>query len=185
MLRATGALALRKELLIIAFSPDLACGEGYTVREKHSIITMYADDLLLYRVINSTDDYKLFQDDVNTLTKCMDKKYLTLNTSKCKCMVISRLKSRSVPFVPLKLHEQTMEKVSQYKYLWVTINENLTWSSHISEITNKARRMVGLLYRQFYSWTSTPALLQLYTSLVTLHLEYTSQVWNPYLIKGE
>ena len=90
---------------------------------------------------------------------------------------------RSVPFVPLKLHDQTTEKVSQYKYPGVTINEDLTWSSHITDITNKARRMVGLLYRQFYAWTSTPALLKLYTSLVRPHLEYASQVWNPYLIK--
>ena len=98
-------------------------------------------------------------------------------------MVISRLKCRSVPFVPLKLYDQAIEKVSQYKHLGVTINEDLTWSSHINEITNEARRIVGLLYRQFYTWTSTSALLKLYTSLVRLHLEYASQVWNPYLVK--
>ena len=148
-----------------------------------SAVTMYADDLLLHRVINTPDDYELLQNDVNTLAKWVNKNHLTLNASKCKCMVISRLKKRSISFLPLKLHEQTMERVSQYKYLGVTINEDLTWSSHINEITNKAKRMVGLLYRQFYAWTSTPALLKLYTSLVRPHLEYASQVWNPYLVK--
>ena len=129
-----------------------------------SSVTMHADDLLLHRVINSTDDYQLFQNDVNTLAKWVDKNHLTLNASKCKCMVISRLRRRSVPFLPLKLHEQvTMERVPQYKYLGVIINEDLTWSSHINEISNKAKRMVGLLYRQFYTWISTPALLKLYS----------------------
>ena len=157
-----------------------------SVREKlntGSFVTMYADDLLLYRVINSAEDYKLLQDDINTLAKWVDNNHLTLNASKCKCMVISRLKKRSIPFVPLKLHEQAMEKVSQYKYLGVIIKEDLTWSSHINEITTKARRMVGLSYRQFYAWTSTPALLQLYKSIVRPHVEYASQVWSPYLLK--
>ena len=81
---------------------------------------MYADDLLLYKVINSPDDYKLLHNDVNTLAKWVDKNHLTLNAGKCKSMSISRLKRRSIPFVPLKLHELTMEKVSQYKYLGVT-----------------------------------------------------------------
>ena len=148
-----------------------------------SSITMYADDLLLHRVISSSDDYELLQNDINTLAKWVDRNHLTLNAGKCKCMVISRLRRRSVPFHPLKLHMQTMERVSQYKYLGVLINEDLTWSSHINEISNKARRMVGLLYRQFYAWTSTPALLKLYTTLVRPRLEYASQVWSPYLIK--
>ena len=56
------------------------------------------------------------------------------------------------------------------------------WSAHIDEISSKARRIVGLLYCQFYAWSSQ-ALLQLYTSLVRPHLEYTSQVWNPHLIR--
>ena len=65
-----------------------------SVREKlntGSCVTMYADDLLLYRVINSAEDYKLLQDDINTLAKWVDNNHLTLNASKCKCMVISRL----------------------------------------------------------------------------------------------
>ena len=132
-----------------------------------SSITLYADDLLLHRVISSSDDYELLQNDINTLAKWVDRNHLTLNADKCKCMVISRLR-RSVLFHLLKLHMQTMERVSQYKYLGVLINEDLTWSSHINEISNKARRMVGLLYRQFYAWTYTPALLKLYTVYVLI-----------------
>lgn len=82
-----------------------------------SSITMYADDLLLHRVISSSDDYEFLQNDINTLAKWVDRNHLTLNAGKCKCMVISRLRRRSIPFHPLKLHMQTMERVSQYKYL--------------------------------------------------------------------
>ena len=57
------------------------------------------------------------------------------------------------------------------------------WSAHVEEISSKARQIVGLMYRQFYTWSSPQALLKLYTSLVRSHLEYASQVWNPHLIK--
>ena len=98
-------------------------------------------------------------------------------------MIVSRYRGRSVPNCTLALNGQPMERVHQYKYLGVVLTDDLTWSAHIREITNKARKVIGLLYRQFYSMSSTPSLLQLYTSLVRPHLEYASQVWDPFLIK--
>ena len=96
-------------------------------------------------------------------------------------MIVSRCRGRSVPNCTLTLNGQPMERVHQYKYLGVVLTDDLTWSAHIREITNKARKVIGLLYRQFYSMSSTPSLLQLYTSLVRPHLEYASQVWVPFL----
>ena len=50
-------------------------------------------------------------------------------------------------------------------------------------IACKARKVLGLLYRQLSAWSPPEVLLQLYKSLVRPHLEYASQVWNPHLIK--
>ena len=87
---------------------------------------------------------------------------------------------KSVPVPQLRPHNNLLERVLSYKYLGVIISDDLTWSTHINEISNKARKIVGLIYRQFYSWSSPQALLQLYISLVRPHLEYATQVWNPY-----
>ena len=105
------------------------------------------------------------------------------NALKCKFMVISRLRKNSVPVPQLKMYNQPLDRVSSYKYLGVNTSDDLMWSTHIDEISSKARRTVGLLYHQFYAWSSPRALLQLYTSLVRPHLEYASQVWNPHLIR--
>ena len=88
---------------------------------------------------------------------------------------------RNTVEVPI-LTEQWIEKVSSFKYLGVNVTDDLTWSTHISVIASKARKILGLLYRQFSTW-SPPEVLQLYRSLVRPHLEYASQVWNPHLIK--
>ena len=98
-------------------------------------------------------------------------------------MSVSRLRGRSVPSCTPSLNGQSLDRVHQYKYLGVILTDDLTWSTHINEVTNKARKIIGLIYRQFYSLSSTPSLLQLYTSLVRPHLEYATQVWNPFLIK--
>ena len=68
-----------------------------------------------------------------------------------------------------------------FKYLGVLLSRNLSWSDHISELCTKVRRILGLLYRQFYDNVDPATLKQLYISLVCPHLEYASQVWDPYL----
>ena len=132
---------------------------------EDSSTCIYADDMLLYREIGCPEDYNMLQSDVNTIFTWVDRNNLTYNESKCKYMIISRIKSNSVAAPCLTLHSQQIEKVPSYKYLGVTITDNLSWSTHINQITSKARKIIGLIYRQFYTWTSQPALLQLYTSL--------------------
>ena len=62
-----------------------------------SVMNLYADDTLLYRVISSPNDYVKLQNDINTFTEWVGKNRLTLNANKCKYMVISKLKSRVLP----------------------------------------------------------------------------------------
>ena len=146
-------------------------------------MNLYADDTLFYRVISSSNDYVELQNDINTFTKWVDKNRLTLNAKKYKYMVISKLKSRALPLQAVTLFNQSMLRVSTYKYLGVIISDDLSWALHIEEITSKARKLVGMLYRNFYRWSRSDALLKLYLSLIRPHLENAVQVWNPYLIK--
>ena len=55
----------------------------------------------------------------------------------------------------------------------------------ISSICNKARQVLGLLYRRFCSCTNPDALKQLYLSLVRPHLEYACLIWDPHLVKDK
>ncbi len=70
-----------------------------------------------------------------------------------------------------------------YIYIYPSHFNCLSWTNHIQSIASKARRLVGLMYRQFYHCATTQTLRSLYLSLVRPHLEYGSSVWNPYLVK--
>ena len=87
-------------------------------------------------------------------------------------------------FPTITLNDHPLEVVHQIKYLGVTFSLNLCWSTHIQTICKKARRIIGILYRQFCSTgTHSSSVLKLYIALVRPHLEYAAQVWIPHLAK--
>ena len=75
---------------------------------------------------------------------------MTFNTSKCKSMLISRKKTHCLSTTPLHLNGSPLETVSTFKYLGVLVSSSLQWSPHIQEVCNKARKIIGILYRQYY-----------------------------------
>ena len=125
-------------------------------------IVLFADDMLLYRPIVCTNDEQLLQSDVDLLAAWVSEHHLSLNTNKCKYMVISRrlcstnntLSSMTI------LYGIPFEKVSSFKYLGVIIDSRLSWSEHLKKITVKAKRLhvVGWLYRQYYQFASSEVL---------------------------
>ena len=87
-----------------------------------------------------------------------------------------------VPLSPILICGNAVERVSSFKYLGVWITKDLTWSRHVTEICAKARRVVGLIYRQYYQYSTSETLNQL-VSFVRQHFEYAAPVRDPNLQK--
>ena len=148
-------------------------------------ITLYAEDVLLFRVINSPEDFAKLQDDIDKVGNWSCTNHLTLNRDKCKYMIVSRRKTVSTPSSPLLLEGHSLEQVEMFKYLGVLLSHDLSWGEHVQSICSKARKILGLLYRRSYNNAPGSALLQLYISLVRPHLDYASAIWSPYLTKDK
>ena len=145
-------------------------------------LVIFADDLLLHRVIYCAEDTLALQEDVDSLANWITLHHLTLNVRKCKSLLVSR-KHSYLSGQSINVFGQILEKVESYKYLGVIINSTLTWSDHISRVCSRARQQLGLLYRQFYGDSSTSTLKALYITQVRPHLEYATPVWDPHLSK--
>ena len=104
---------------------------GVSVRTGSKLVA-YADDLLLYKPVESNADYNRMQEDVTTIDHWMSHNFLTLNATKCKHMVITRSRTHQCP--QLFLAGQPLDCVQSYKYLGVIITSNLSWSEHIQSI---------------------------------------------------
>jgi len=96
-------------------------------------------------------------------------------------MVFSR-KRHPVPAPSyISLNRSRLEIVNSVKYLGITISSDLSWAKHVNVISSKARKLVGLLFWQFYRCAETNIIRKLYIAIVRAHLDYASQVWDPYL----
>ena len=95
----------------------------------------------------------------------MDINYLQFNVQKCKFMLISR-KNNQLMHPDLLLCGQPLQRVDIHKYLGLLVSSDLSWSDHVSSICSKARKLLGMLYRRFYTHSNSDALFRLYASSV-------------------
>ena len=125
-------------LLFLLFINDLATLE----LSDGSLI--YADDLLLYRVIRSDSDYQLLQCDIDKLFVWSDENHLFFNAIKCKYLVISRKQNSLQPAVNLNINNSVLNKLDHIEYLGVWISNSLSWSKHIDALCKNARKKLAL-----------------------------------------
>ena len=107
-----------------------------------SNVNLFADDVLLHRVISSLADYASLQLAVSLIEAWSISNFLSFNAGKCKYMIISRKQSPIVPCNPLMLFGSPMERVECYKYLGLLLSTNLSWSAHIGSVCSKAKRIL-------------------------------------------
>ena len=81
---------------------------GYQVEPVTSVVSAgseinllsVADDIALYRVVKGVEDYTQLQVDINSVSSCIEGKYLQFNAKKCRYMLISRKRAP----IPYHLH---------------------------------------------------------------------------------
>ena len=72
-----------------------------------------------------------------------------------------------------------LDSVSSVKYLGVTISDELSWSTHIDNITKSENQTLGFLKRNFRVHKKDLKSVA-YKTLVRPQLEYASTVWSPH-----
>ena len=84
-----------------------------------SRLTVYADDMLLYKPVSCLEDFTALQNDIDKLESWTTSNLLHFNTSKCKFMVVSRKRTGVVPHL-------SCSRVSNFSKL-ITLS---TWGSY-------------------------------------------------------
>ena len=73
-------------------------------------LVLFADDLLLHKVIHTTYDFQALQEDVNSLTKWIGDHNLSLNVRKCKSLLVSR-KHTLLSGQSVQIRDEPSEKI--------------------------------------------------------------------------
>ena len=99
-----------------------------------SSIRLFADDALLYGIVSSDVDGDQLQEDLKKLEVWQNKWQMSFNPAKCKTICLS---TKKVPPPQRKsvFCGDELEQVVSTSYLEVILNNNLTWSNHVSSIS--------------------------------------------------
>ena len=114
---------------------------------------------------------------MKNISKWLINNKLTLNISKTKYMLISKMKKCAKNEFQIKYDDVCLEKCTSYKYLGVLLDDKLTWKAHIDHICNKLSKMCGVFSKLRYS-TNLALLKSVYYALVASHLQYCYLVWG-------
>ncbi|CAH0712852.1 unnamed protein product, partial [Brenthis ino] len=139
----------------------------------------YADDLVV--VVRgpclNTISTRL-QGALNTITRWCRENELSINADKTVIVPFTR-KRKLVRLTELRLNGKTLNLSNEVKYLGVTIDQKLTWNSHLNNIIQKAKMALWICCRMAGAkWGLKPKMaLWMYTAVVRPIITYASVVW--------
>lgn len=144
----------------------------------HCHFLLYADDLKIYRKVESHIDVLLVQEDLNRLSDYCTKNRLFLAYNKCKHITFT--KKHDIFQSCYNLNNYELEKVTTIRDLGVILDTKLTLDLHVDLILKKAYQMLGFIMRISKPFKQKSSLIYLYNCLVRSNLEYASIAWNPF-----
>ena len=169
-------------LLFIIYMNDLNAASS----KFHPIL--YADDTTLIATLQTfvTDGQDgdasrsvLINNSLQQISLWLQVNKLSLNSRKTKAMIFHTPQKR-VLYPRLIINDNFIEYVNEFDYLGIVIDTNLNWKAHISKISLKLSKTIGIMYK-LKKFISGDILLTLYNSLLLPHLSYGLLCWKPRL----
>ena len=76
--------------------------------------------------------------------------------------------NKTVPNLKLSINSRTIDQVTRFNFLGLHLNSQLTWHTHIEEISKKIPRVTGIIYKM-QNILPSKILLSLYNTLILTH----------------
>lgn len=138
---------------------------------------MYADDTVIFVHANSAAQAAdLLSNSMQKITEWLNHNCLQLNVSKTVCMFFSKSKSRCVE-PDVVVAGKRLQVVSDFKYLGVYIDNNLTFKLHIKKVCNRIKyNLANFIYVR--SCMSKRAAMMFMHSMILSHITYCLTTWS-------
>lgn len=166
-------------VLFILYLNDLECCI------QHSIISSFADDTRLKRAINTEQDTSFLQSDLDNSITWSEANNMKLHQNKFELVIHSTGNTKLLEELPYS-HEfreyhtkdsSTITPSDSVTDLGIRITPDISWSPHISDISEDCRKMVSWILSVF-SDRSTETMVPLFRTLVRSRTEYCCPLWN-------
>lgn len=148
---------------------------------QYSSVSSFADDTRVIKEILTDDASELLQKDLEALYRWTEENNMSLNNNKFEHLMY-RNAHNTMATHTYKAHDGSVIETKQHvQDLGVTLSCDGTFTTHIQNVTKRARSQVGWVLRTFQTRDKLP-MLTLYKSLVVPLLEYSCQLWSPWKI---
>ena len=146
-------------------------------------VIMYADDTTLVSHLENFGPLN----DINTLEQELNREIskvntwllsnkLLLNVAKSKFMIFFK-HPRTIPKLSISINGNPVEQVTNFNFLGITLDQNITWNDHISKISMKVANVIGIMNKLKHIFPHQ-VLRTLYNSLIHPHLIYGLYIWG-------
>ena len=108
---------------------------------------LYADDLKLYSVLETSADCNILQQKLNAIYEWSSKWQLLISYKKCNVMYVGNLEHS----VQLLLNGNALPVANEVKDLGVIVDDKLTFNGHIDQIVQRAYSRANLIHKCFLS----------------------------------
>lgn len=141
----------------------------------------YADDTTLIAPISSFfSDTSSISDRVNAelslISDWLIVNKLSLNVGKTNFMMFHK-SAKSVPDLSLEIRGQPLNLVDNFTFLGLTIDYQLNWKPHLSKISAKISKTIGVLSR-LKNFLPIEILRLIYNGLILPHINYSILCWG-------
>ena len=124
----------------------------------------FVDDVTLCEVITDSSISQM-QAAACQLVAWSNTNLMNINTKKTKEMMLGSILSNPPPLIVT--NDVTVERVTSFKLLGLTIANNLSWEEHIMSVCNKANKRLNYLKLLKRCSVSVDDLLQYYKSVIS------------------
>ena len=144
---------------------------------QHLYTIMYADDIMLSLAERSQENLEITSTiKLSELLDYLDSLNLHINFNKSSLVKFSTnyINSNSINII---INDEQLNSVSSVKYLGITIDEHLTWKTHIENLCNSLSSSTFLL-RTIAPLRNAQLLKLCYFSLIESRITYGIAVWG-------
>ena len=138
----------------------------------------FADDTNLLCSGKSLKDLrKSVNKDLKFLYSWLCANRLSLNVDKTEFVIFQSRRQNPRERITLKLNNKTIYESFKLKYLGLILDHQLNWKAHITELSKKLSRAVGLMYK-IRHYCPDEVTRTIYFSIFNSHVSYGLPVWG-------
>ena len=145
---------------------------------NNCMVHHFADDTnLLFSHKNPKIIKKVVNEDLKLLFQWLCSNRLSLNVGKTEFILFRPPRVKFESRIFLTLNRNKIFASYKIKYLGLILDDRLTWKEHISELSKKLSRSVGMIFK-VRDFCSKAVMRSIYFSIFNSHLSYGLPIWG-------